>query len=543
MTHPTPLKLSMHADEALPPNEAEQVAAHVEACELCQSQLSALRAETQHLVTALRADTPEDAREVPTFSRPASLRGFALANIGTALLIWLAQFLWKTLFGEMILNTATWLTSVYIPDIYQLTSTTALYLLEEGTAMLDAYLGFVIATLLIITALALLLMRQRFRAGTLSVCLIAAAVGTLMVPAPVQALDFRRSEGVLTIPASETIDDTLIVRGETVLIEGTITGDVIAFGEEINVTGSIRGNLFTFAEIVKVRGDVGGLVLGAANTYTLSTSSVGGDLWLAGENIEVGGDVRIGRNVAIASDNVSVGADVGRDLFAYAETVDMSGNLGGNLEAFSQRLRLLGDAHIVGNVRFRGNEAELFRADEVRVDGDVEFLARPEEKNRYATVEFYLWQIAQLIAAFLFGLAMLWLVPALRGLSIGAGLEGLKSAGIGIVALVSVPIIAVLVAITLIGLPFTFLALVAWLLGIYLATIVVGASIGQMLVSNSDSMPLTLLAGLAIVMVVVNLPVIGGIIGFIFTIIGLGMLVQLVFDLVSTRGFDEQATD
>jgi cytoskeletal protein CcmA (bactofilin family) len=543
MTHPTPLKLSMHADEALPPNEAEQVAAHVEACELCQSQLSALRAETQHLVTALRADTPEDAREVPTFSRPASLRGFALANIGTALLIWLAQFLWKTLFGEMILNTATWLTSVYIPDIYQLTSTTALYLLEEGTAMLDAYLGFVIATLLIITALALLLMRQRFRAGTLSVCLIAAAVGTLMVPAPVQALDFRRSEGVLTIPASETIDDTLIVRGETVLIEGTITGDVIAFGEEINVTGSIRGNLFTFAEIVKVRGDVGGLVLGAANTYTLSTSSVGGDLWLAGENIEVGGDVRIGRNVAIASDNVSVGADVGRDLFAYAETVDMSGNLGGNLEAFSQRLRLLGDAHIVGNVRFRGNEAELFRADEVRVDGDVEFLARPEEKNRYATVEFYLWQIAQLIAAFLFGLAMLWLVPALRGLSIGAGLEGLKSAGIGIVALVSVPIIAVLVAITLIGLPFTFLALVAWLLGIYLATIVVGASIGQMLVSNSDSMPLTLLAGLATVMVVVNLPVIGGIIGFIFTIIGLGMLVQLVFDLVSTRGFDEQATD
>ncbi len=543
MTHPTPLKLSMHADEALPPNEAEQVAAHVEACELCQSQLSALRAETQHLVTALRADTPEDAREVPTFSRPASLRGFALANIGTALLIWLAQFLWKTLFGEMILNTATWLTSVYIPDIYQLTSTTALYLLEEGTAMLDAYLGFVIATLLIITALALLLMRQRFRAGTLSMCLIAAAVGTLMVPAPVQALDFRRSEGVLTIPASETIDDTLIVRGETVLIEGTITGDVIAFGEEINVTGSIRGNLFTFAEIVKVRGDVGGLVLGAANTYTLSTSSVGGDLWLAGENIEVGGDVRIGRNVAIASDNVSVGADVGRDLFAYAETVDMSGNLGGNLEAFSQRLRLLGDAHIVGNVRFRGNEAELFRADEVRVDGDVEFLARPEEKNRYATVEFYLWQIAQLIAAFLFGLAMLWLVPALRGLSIGAGLEGLKSAGIGIVALVSVPIIAVLVAITLIGLPFTFLALVAWLLGIYLATIVVGASIGQMLVSNSDSMPLTLLAGLATVMVVVNLPVIGGIIGFIFTIIGLGMLVQLVFDLVSTRGFDEQATD
>lgn len=544
MTHPAQLKLSMHADEALPPDEADQVAAHVDTCEFCQAQLSILRTETQHLVTALRADTLEDGREVvvPKFFRPTSLRGFALANIGTALLIWLAQFLWKTLFGEMVLNMATWLTSIYTPDIYQVASTTALYLLEEGTAMLDAYLGFVVAILLTITAIALLLMRQRVRAGTLSVCLLAVAVGTLTVPTPVQALDFRRSEGVLTIPASETIDDTLIVRGETILIEGTITGDVVAFGEEINVTGSIRGNLFTFAETVKVRGDVGGLVLGAANTYTLSTSSVGGDLWLAGENIEISSDVRIGRNVAIASDNVSIGADVGRDLFAYAENVDVSGDLGGNLVAFSQRLRLLGDAHIVGNVRFRGDEEELFRAAEVRVDGDVEFLARPEERNRYTTVEFYLWQMAQLVAAFLFGLALLWLVPALRGRSIGAGLEGLKSAGIGIITLVSVPIIAVLVAITLIGLPFTFFALAAWLLGIYLATIMVGAAIGQMLMGNSDSMPLTLLVGLATVMVVVNLPVVGGIISFIFTIIGLGMLVQFVFELVPTREIDEQAS-
>jgi cytoskeletal protein CcmA (bactofilin family) len=268
---------------------------------------------------------------------------------------------------------------------------------------------------------------------------------------------------------------------------------------------------------------------------------VGGNLWLAGETIDVGGDVQVGGNVAIASNSVSVGADVGRDLFTYAETVEVSGSVGGNLGASAQRLRLLGDAHIVGNVQFRGDEEAFFRADAVRVDGEVEILEKPEEKNRYFTV-FYLWQMAELIAAFLFGLALFWLIPALRGLSIGAGLDGLKSAGIGIVTLVSIPIIAVLVAITLIGLPFTFLALTSWLLGIYLATIVVGAAIGQMMMSESDSMPLTLLAGLATVIVVVNLPVIGGIVGFIFIIVGLGMLVQRLFSLVSNRGLDEQAS-
>jgi hypothetical protein len=258
---------------------------------------------------------------------------------------------------------------------------------------------------------------------------------------------------------------------------------------------------------------------------------VGGNLWLAGETIDVGGDVQVGGNIAIASNSVTVGADVARDLFTAAETVEVSGRVGGNLVASAQR-----------NVQFRGDEEAFFRADAVRVDGEVEILEKPEEKNRYFTVEFYLWQMAELIAAFLFGLALFWLIPALRGLSIGAGLDGLKSAGIGIVTLVSIPIIAVLVAITLIGLPFTFLALTSWLLGIYLATIVVGAAIGQMMMSESDSMPLTLLAGLATVIVVVNLPVIGGIVGFIFIIVGLGMLVQRLFSLVSNRGLDEQAS-
>jgi hypothetical protein len=251
MTHPTQLELSMYADEALLADEANQMASHVDGCEICQAQLSALDAERQQLFAALHTDTMGEV-VVPKFVRPSNLRGFALANVATALLIWFAQFLWKTLFGEMVMNMATWFTSIYTPDIYDAATTTALHLLEEGTAMLDAYLGFVIATLLIITALALLAIRQRARAGTLSVCLLAAAVGTLTMPAPAQALDFRRGDDVLTIPASETIDDTLIVRGETVLIEGTITGDVVVVGEEVNVTGSIQGNLFTFAKIVRV---------------------------------------------------------------------------------------------------------------------------------------------------------------------------------------------------------------------------------------------------------------------------------------------------
>ena len=44
--------------------------------------------------------------------------------------------------------------------------------------------------------------------------------------------------------------------------------------------------------------------------------------------------------------------------------------------------------------------------------------------------------------------------------------------------------------------------------------------------SGSDSLAWTLLAGLVVVTVAANLPFIGGIISFVLTIVGVGLLVQ-----------------
>ena len=108
--------------------------------------------------------------------------------------------------------------------------------------MLDAYLGFIVFTVLIITALSVAAARYRSRA-MLSLCVLGAVCGTLTVPAPVSALEIRRDDSVVTIPASETIDDTLVVAAETVIIEGNVTGDVIAVGATIDVSGAVGGNL------------------------------------------------------------------------------------------------------------------------------------------------------------------------------------------------------------------------------------------------------------------------------------------------------------
>ena len=544
MNHLTPLQLSMLADNALPADEVAVLTEHVEACATCQANLAAARNEAELLTSALQvevADAPEVV--VPKFSRSLSLRDFVLANLATGLVIWLGQFLWRTLFGELIVNATTWVTSVYLPDIYAMTSAAALYWLEEGTAMFDAYLGYVIFSLLAVTAVWLLL-KYRARAAT-GACLLVVAAGASVVSDPANALELRRDKDTVTVAKSETIDDTLLVAAETVLIEGDIAGDLVAAGNRIDVLGSVGGNLITFAESVTVRGKVGGLALGAAETYDLRGATVGGDLWVAGENVGIDQEARVGRNLTVASETVSVEGAVAKDLHAFAETVELSGVLGEDLEAFTEQVRLLGSAQVGGDLRFRsGSEDRLHRAETAQVTGNVEFLDLPEvldDRSRYATVEFYLWQVARLISAFLVGMAFLWAAAGFRSVSIGAGVDALKTAGVGFLWLLGVPIAAILVAFTLVGVPLSLIAVAAWMVAIYLAKIVVAAFVGRMLLRDSESLPATLLAGLAAVIVAVNLPFIGGFISFILTIIGLGLIVQYLIAALPPRSSGDLA--
>lgn len=541
MTHMTDLQCSMYIDEALPRVEADAIAGHIESCSLCQARLAEFSDEKRLIGTALSIDDADVVPNVivPKFAKPASLRQFAIANVITGLVVWLAQFLWKTLFGELIVNAFTWITLIPIPDVYELLVSTALYFSQKGTTMIDTYLGFIVLSLFILTLTWLAYSYRKARA-TLSLCLLAAISGSLLAPPSANALELRRSDNMVTIEATETIDDTLIIAGDTVLIDGTINGDLIALGRRVIVSGSVGGNLIAFAEAVTVRGQVDGFVLGVASSLEFSDAIVKGDLWGAAAVVSISRESRIGRNAIIATETALIAGDVGRDLVAVGENIELSGTVGEDFEAFSNRVSLLGDARVGGNLRFRHDESNLHRSSTSVVNGEVEFLSLHSEfepRNKYVSGEFYLWQLLRLVSAFIVGIALLWFVPGVHGVTLSGGIAGLKTAGIGLVTLISLPIMMVLFAITVVGLPFTVIGFFSWLLAIYFAKIVLASVIGRLLLGSSekkDSLPLTLLAGLVVILIAVNLPAIGGILSFILTIVGIGMIVQLALTYTSS---------
>lgn len=525
----------MYVDGALAEGERLEAQQHLESCPQCQAAYAALLQESRVLQTTIREDISYDF-EIPQFKRPVSLSSFAMANIATGLVIWLVQFLWKTLFGELVMNTAAKITSIYMPNAYAIANATLLFLLKEGTVMFDAYKTYVLACVVTITLLGIAFMWRRSRA-TLSLCLIVGATGLMGTPTSAVALDLRQSEGVITVSASETVNDTLLVAAETVRVEGTITGDLIVFGQNISVVGNIGGNLIAFGESINVQGAVGGSIIAGGRTFTMDDAIVDNNLWIGGELITLDATSTIGQNAVIATRRLAMDGTVGLDLYAFGESIEVRGSVGQDFNSFANQTRLLGDAAIAGDLNWHSSNPDGLQRDATSiVSGAIEADTLPDAlapENKYLTAQFYLWEAAKLISAFIVGLAILWLVPALKTLSLGSAGESFKSAGIGLVAIICMPIAGVLSAITLIGLPFSFAIFIAWLVALYLASIVIAMIIGDLLLGEKNHQNLSLLAGLTVVAVAVNVPLIGAIFGSVFTILGFGLLVRFTIRTLS----------
>jgi len=108
-------------------------------------------------------------------------------------------------------------------------------------------------------------------------------------------------------------------------------------------------------------------------------------------------------------------------------------------------------------------------------------------------------------------------------LAVGAGW---RSLGLGIGVLAGAPVAMIVIAITLVGLPISFMLLAVYLTAIYLAKIWVGAFLGRLLLKpaagTKGEWMLGLLVGLLILTVVGFIPYLGGLVRFGMVCLGLG---------------------
>lgn len=537
------LTYSIYADGELPAEEARQVELHLGECPRCRELVEELRGVDRLLEELLRADA-EEGVAVPACpalpARPARWRGVlgpgAAALAGAAGLQALIA-----LIGSLRLPPGyEWLDHLRLNLSLSVLFYGFRYLIEEETTMFTSTIGVAGALALVFLFLAggWLLLRRRVTTAAVLLTLMMA----LVLVTPSYALERRTGRGTITVPAGQTVDDTLFATGDAVFVDGVVTGNLLAFARRVSIKGTVKGDVICFAQTLDMEGTVGGNVFSFSQWADTSGHVVGSTVNL-GQSVALRSAARVdGDAISLAGETHLDGA-VGRDAAIFGGPLDVRGNIGRNLSTRTDRVTLAAPARVGGNL-----DAYVPRKENVRVDSGATVAGKsetrlrllPAKASRYWQWKFYAWEAVCLAGALVIGLLLYWLFPAAFTFRADTAVAILRKLGVGFLLLVATPIAAILVAITLIGLPLGLIALALWLLGLYLAKIFVAAWVGQTWMEppagKAGPFVLALLLGLVVVYVAMNLPYVGGLLHFLIFLMGLGVAFSQIRRRIATTG-------
>jgi hypothetical protein len=318
----------------------------------------------------------------------------------------------------------------------------------------------------------------------------------------------QRSGGSIVVADGETVSEDLTAFGGTVVVRGTVDGDLTVFAGNVIIEpgAEVTGSVETTAGNVRIAGNVGG-----------TATATGGNVFVADT------------------------ATIDGDLEAAAGTIVVAGSVAGNAELAGGSVTLTSTASIDGNVEYATGEDGEFINGGATVGGSV---TQNEDLSTGGGFEGLdvggpIFGLYGFLVNVLVGGLLLLVFPGTSGrIANRVENEPLQTGGIGLLALIGVPIAAVLIAVTIVGIPVTIAVLIAYALALWIATIYGRYAVGAAVLSYTDveNRWADLLVGLVVVAALVRVPVVGRLFELVVLLLGLGAMAGLLYRFVRNQG-------
>jgi len=351
---------------------------------------------------------------------------------------------------------------------------------------------------------------------------------------PVLAFD-ARSGATVTVASGEVVDDDLYVAANSIIIDGTINGDLWAAGNAIIINGIVNGSVMAAGRIVNINGDIGHAVRAAGETINIS-SDVDGDVIVGGSQVNIPSKAKVGGDLLLGAGNARIDGFVEGDIKGNGGEVTISNEVEGNVHVKVDSLTISPTANIKGKLTYT-SEQEANIHPGAQISGTPTHNLPKVEEERAKSFPSVLFsgiggKVTGFLMALIAGLIVILLAPK-RLTSIAEAIRSRPgpSAGWGALILFLTPIAAIIVCITIIGIPLGLIALALWGIAIYLAQIPVGLFIGRWIIGHFRSvegkaiMVGALALGLVILRLLRLIPHLGFFIGLAVILFGLGAVV------------------
>jgi len=281
----------------------------------------------------------------------------------------------------------------------------------------------------------------------------------------------------------------LFIGGGSITVSEPVGGDLIAAGGSVDVDAAVAGDAITLGGKVRIGSDIGRSVYAAAGQLAIN-GKVGHNVRMVGGQAELGPKSDIAGNVSIGGGQARLHGTVRGHVQAAGGRVLIDGPVGGDVVATSGQVELGPNARIAGKLSYRSSEP-LQRDAAAQVTGGVEVLkpslgggrdaaSAPAERHEAPRVAggriAWVWTLGLIVLAGV----LLAALPGFYGhvartLRERPGLSML----LGFALLVCTPVAALLMFITLVGIPLGLFTTAIYLALLPVAYVSAGIALGD----------------------------------------------------------------
>ena len=326
--------------------------------------------------------------------------------------------------------------------------------------------------------------------------------------------------------------------GGMVSLAEPVAGDAILAGGHVDIASQVDGDLVVAGGEVSVGGSVGDDLYAAGGEVSVD-AIVSGNSRIAGGEVEIGPATMLEGGASITGGRIEFDGSVAEYLQATGGEVRLGGTVGGDAVVRSGKLHIAPGTRIDGKLVYRGPEEPVV-PDGATIAGGVEF--HETHAHRWADQDTnvlidagraagsVLWFVGVFAVAALFTA----LFPAFSTQAATLiGRDPWVALGLGLAVLVCMPFVAVVLLITIIGIPLALLLAPVYLLLIFLGWVTAALFLGQKLLDyvrpgqtvGVGWRVLALLVALTALWLLRRIPFAGPLIGLVALSAGIGALV------------------
>lgn len=351
---------------------------------------------------------------------------------------------------------------------------------------------------------------------------------------PDSSMDTENSESEVTILENETSDSE---NTEADFKEG----DVYLAGDDITIDYIVDGNLFIFADSVTINSQIGGDAFIFAKSVTIGEQGyIFSNLFTVAENIDIKG---VTYDLYSVSKNINISGYIYRDIKVVANTLNILGTVGRNAFVECSDIQFInqeadsseGQNTITSNGSISGDlnytsKNELNIPDD-KVGGNINFTQKVVESSN--TINNKIFDLGSFIATvILIWLVLLWIAPKfIKSCNQILTNKPLPVIGLGILTPIAFIFAFIILLLLNITVAFSFLSLAVFCILLLVSSSIFVIAINNMLCTklkiNKNVGIFGMLIVSAIVLWLIKLiPILGTLVSFIVSILGLGIIVS-----------------